>query len=189
MREDKEGTQDQVHEDWKKGVYEYNLTKLAFRVGDDIKTATQAPVNQYLRNAVASLAEYLNILIVGSRGKGNEDIEKLILQVDNINMLLNRGIHSLSVTHNSQRISLMWIEVSAREEYSELQNKQAIPMILSGIFRRSMDLTQGAGYFIQKPFEKKTGAQAFFEAAGVSIDDSTDGISEDTEDGGDIDAL
>lgn len=163
---------EQVHEDWKKGQYEYEMTKFAMEVARDINESMRWPQTRFIIKAVSSLRTYLSALIATSKNK--KSVQGHQKKLNNLYLLLNRGIVQMNIEHEDSKYILKWEQVPGTHGAEDLRNKQVIPVIISDIFGEVMDLSHKLGYFIQKPFEKKNGVLGYMESGGIDLGEDDD---------------
>lgn len=161
---------EQIHEDWKKGTYEYYLTKKAFIAAEEISTAKKYPLLRYSIRAIAAVSSFLDILVTGG-GKNKTEVEKLQKKLERLYLLCQKGLIQLNIQHNGTRYVLKWISVNNPYHTEELMNKQIIPLIVGDIFKEAMEIAQQMGYFIVKPLELKTGIEGLAESLNVPLEE------------------
>jgi len=162
---------EQVHEDWRKGTYEYYLTRKAFIAAEEIANAKKYPLLRYSVRAIAAVSSFLDVLVTGG-GKNLEEIEKLQKKLERLYLLCQKGLIQLNIKYNGATYILRWVTSSNPYRTEDLENKQIIPLIVGDIFKKAMELAQGMGYFIQKPFEVRRGIEGLAESLNVPLEES-----------------
>jgi len=162
---------EQVHEDWRKGTYEYYLTRKAFIAAEEIANAKKYPLLRYSVRAIAAVSSFLDVLVTGG-GKNLKKIEELQRKLERLYLLCQKGLIQLNIKYNGATYVLRWITSSNPYRTEDLENKQIIPLIVGDIFKKAMELAQGMGYFIQKPFEVRRGIDGLAESLNVPLEES-----------------